>query len=309
MKRVLVVLDPTAEEQPALQRAAWLARHLPAELELFVCEYDQYLAGERFFDSAALEKARMSLIDNRLRALRERAAELERQGLKVRVDARWDHPLHDGIVRKVSESPPDLVLKDTHYHAVLRRSIFSNTDWNLIRTCPSPLWLVKPRPVGATPHVLAAVDPLHEHDKPAELDHRILAAAKEIAEAVRGELHVFHAYDIAPALAVSTDAMTMPIAMPVRELADALKRRHGDAVFALTDGHGIDRRRVHLLEGATRQLLVELSEQLPADLVVIGAVSRSGLKRLFLGSTAEQVLDHLPCDVLIIKPAAPPAEQ
>src|SRR5690606_33898768 len=40
MKRVLVVLDPTAEEQPALQRAAWLARHLPAELELFVCEYD-----------------------------------------------------------------------------------------------------------------------------------------------------------------------------------------------------------------------------------------------------------------------------
>jgi universal stress protein E len=34
----------------------------------------------------------------------------------------------------------------------------------------------------------------------------------------------------------------------------------------------------------------------------MGAVSRSGLKRLFLGNTAEEVLDKLSCDVLIVKP-------
>jgi universal stress protein E len=31
-------------------------------------------------------------------------------------------------------------------------------------------------------------------------------------------------------------------------------------------------------------------------------VSRRGLDRVFLGSTAERVLDRLPCDLLIIKP-------
>jgi len=36
--------------------------------------------------------------------------------------------------------------------------------------------------------------------------------------------------------------------------------------------------------------------------VVMGALSRSGLKRLFIGNTAEAVLDALPCDVLIVKP-------
>ena len=34
----------------------------------------------------------------------------------------------------------------------------------------------------------------------------------------------------------------------------------------------------------------------------MGAVSRRGLQRTFIGSTAEKVLDHLPCDLLIVKP-------
>jgi universal stress protein E len=35
----------------------------------------------------------------------------------------------------------------------------------------------------------------------------------------------------------------------------------------------------------------------------MGAVSRRGLRRLFLGNTAEEVLDKLPCDLLIVKAA------
>ena len=34
----------------------------------------------------------------------------------------------------------------------------------------------------------------------------------------------------------------------------------------------------------------------------MGVVARSGLKRLLIGNTAERVLDHLPCDLLVIKP-------
>ena len=34
----------------------------------------------------------------------------------------------------------------------------------------------------------------------------------------------------------------------------------------------------------------------------IGVMSRSGLKRFFVGNTAETVLDALPCDVLVLKP-------
>jgi universal stress protein E len=35
----------------------------------------------------------------------------------------------------------------------------------------------------------------------------------------------------------------------------------------------------------------------------MGAISRSGLKGLFLGNTAEDILDRLHCDLVIVKPA------
>jgi universal stress protein E len=37
-------------------------------------------------------------------------------------------------------------------------------------------------------------------------------------------------------------------------------------------------------------------------MVVMGALARSGLKRLLIGNTAERLLDHLPCDLLVVKP-------
>jgi universal stress protein E len=38
-----------------------------------------------------------------------------------------------------------------------------------------------------------------------------------------------------------------------------------------------------------------------ADLVVMGAVARWSMQRTVIGSTAERVLDHLPCDILIVR--------
>jgi universal stress protein E len=294
VKRILVVIDPTASSQPAFERGLLLAKRLSAALELTICAYHGGFADQDPSSRAALETALATVLDEQRRALRALAARAVAEGLSVDIDARWDYPpLHDAIIRKALNCGADLVLKDTHYHSVLKRSVFSNTDWNLIRSCPTDLWLVKPRPPGVPFRVLAAVDPLHEHDKPAELDHRVLSTATDLCAGLSGDLHVFHAFDIAP--------MTVPV-IPSQALTDSLERRHAEAVHALTDAHGIDRNKVHLERGETRSLLVALTDSLRADVVVMGAVSRSGLKRLFLGSTAEAVLDKLNCDVLVVKP-------
>jgi universal stress protein E len=34
----------------------------------------------------------------------------------------------------------------------------------------------------------------------------------------------------------------------------------------------------------------------------MGSISRSRLKRLFIGATAERTLEKLPCDLLVVKP-------
>jgi universal stress protein E len=307
-KSILVVIDPTAEAQPALERGAWLARKLHASVELFICDYDQYLSGERFFDGRSLEKARKQVIAKDAAKLHKLAQQLG-DDVPVSVDARWDHPLHEGIVRKVLACKPDFVVKDTHYHSALKRSIFSNTDWNLARECPAPLWLVKPRPIRTPATLLAAVDPVHEHDKPAELDHRILDAARELAAAIGGaRLHVLHAFDPAPAYAISSDSMAFPISAPMTDIMDALKKTHEGAMRDLMQSYPeIPKNDVHIEEGNVRERLDALVDEIGADLVIMGAVARGALERLLLGSTAEQVLDRVACDILIVKPSGFPS--
>ena len=59
---------------------------------------------------------------------------------------------------------------------------------------------------------------------------------------------------------------------------------------------------MHQLPGRAHELLPSFAQSHGASLIVMGALSRSGLKRRFIGNTAARVLDHLPCDVLVIPP-------
>ncbi len=302
-KSILVVIDPTADRQPALERATWLAEKLGASLELLICDYDQLLSGGRFFSSDALHGAQRERLDLHERRLETLAAPLREEGITVNVDARWEHPLDHGVLRKAAELQPIIVVKDTHYHSAVRRALFSNADWNLIRSCSAPLLLVKPRRLAATPKILAAVDPLHAHAKPAELDHAILALAVELATALHGDLEVFHAFDPAPVIAGATGSIASPIALPIRELTAELEQRHRQALEKLLGDYPVRESAIHLHEGIAAETLLALSGHLPADIVIMGAISRSGLKKIFIGNTAERVLDRLPCDLLVVKPA------
>lgn len=301
-KRILVVVDPTASDQPAVDRAAWLARQTPSRIELFICDSSTATGDRQGSSVALLAESRKRVLAGHVRRLQAIAAPLLASGLTVDVDARWDSPLYAGIVRKVVDSSADLVLKDTHYVAPLRRSLFSNTDWGLIRECPAMLWLVKPRAFAAKPCVVAAIDPFHEHDKPAKLDAKILAKAEELATASNGELHLFHGVDMAALVAASGDGLSVPAPMPVFDLMEIVRKEHEDAVMQFAREHHIPSSRVHVEQGLVCQLLTAFAEHLRADIVVMGAISRSGLKRLFIGSTAETVLDRLSCDLLLVKP-------
>ena len=57
-KRILVVVDPTADAQPAVERSALVARTTSARIELFVCAYDPLLAETRSADAASVAKSR-----------------------------------------------------------------------------------------------------------------------------------------------------------------------------------------------------------------------------------------------------------
>jgi universal stress protein E len=195
-------------------------------------------------------------------------------------------------VRRAVESGADLVVKDTHHHSAVARVLLTNTDWNLIRTCPLPLWLVKPQDFAETPVFVAAIDPMHQHDKPAALDDEILHISKALSDVVEGELHAFHSYDPRIAVATATANAYIPVSLPFDEIEQQMHEDHQKRFKEITDFHKIEDGNAHLVAGLTHEELPLIAENLKADVVVMGAVARNRWKPL----------EHLPCDLLIIKP-------
>lgn len=303
LDRILAVIDPTSDAQPGALKAARLARLSGASLELFTCDSDPVLTGEFFLDAHTLQRLRGEFLAERTARLEEIADQLRQTGLDVTTHVHWDNPLHEGILRRIAECEPDLVLKDTHYHSILRRALFSNTDWHLVRACPVPLLLSRTTDWAPRPRLLAALDPGHHGDKPAALDHDIVAAAQLLARYLGGDVEAVHVFFPAALLAATSAMAGIPLAPDLggTGLIDAERERLTRSMHEIAQSHGLDTSAVRVVQGSAAERLPQLAAERHADLLVMGAVSRSRLREFFVGSTAERVLDHLPCDVLVIR--------
>jgi universal stress protein E len=209
----------------------------------------------------------------------------------VTVDVAWDFPLSEAIIRRAAADRPWLVAKDTHHHTVLQRTLLTNTDWELIRESPAPLLLVKPREIALKPVVMAAIDPLHVHDKPAALDDAIYKFAAALSVDAGGVLHIVHA---------SVPPTGVQIPAVAQELVAA---EHANAIAEFVETHPVAPDNVHVLRGLAHDCLQHAAKAYEVDFLVMGAVARRGIKKLLIGSTAARVLDRLPCDLVIVKPA------
>jgi universal stress protein E len=302
IKQILCVIDPTTTAQPAMLRAAWLAGQTGAKLELLVCYHNEYLSGERLADSPSLANAREEVLQHHHDRLEAMAEKLRHSNLVVTTKVIWQHPLYEGVVQHAAATQADIVFKDTHHHSAFARTLLTHTDWNLIRCCDAPLWLVKARDIPKAPIIVAAVDPMHEHDKPAALDDEILDLCNTLATASNATLRAFHSYDPSMTIACAAANAYMPASVPFAELDEHLTAEHQRRFHALIEKHGIDPDSSHLADGLVHQALPMYCKDIDASVVVMGAVSRNHLKRLFIGATAERTLEHLPCDLLVVKP-------
>ena len=285
---VLAVRDLDSLAAATLAKAGALARGLGAELQLLH-------VWSRHPGSPAKVNAALR------QHLQRAAASRELQGIDVSVAAERDYPPYEGIVRHARKARADLVIAELHRHGRVSRALLTHTDWELIRVCPVPLLLVHTDAPWRRPALIASIDPLHERDKPAQLDADILRHGQAVAAALQGSLHAFHA-QLPLAVQVPTSVLApMPDWIPAdmeQKYADSTRR----AFERLCKAAHLPPRRRHLVSGGTVPRLRELVREFDNAIVVMGAVSRSGLGGVYFGNTAEQVFAQLEADVLVVKP-------
>ncbi|MET0657508.1 MAG: universal stress protein, partial [Steroidobacteraceae bacterium] len=173
VRNILVIVDPTRAEQPAISKAARLASRIDARIQLFACETPN--SREARWLTTNLEAGSAPLPLELEQLLAGWSEPLRTDGLEVTVECTTARHLYPAILKRACATGVELIVKDTHHHSLAQRAFLTNTDWHLIRECKVPLLLTKPQPWKDRPVILAALDPDHLHDKPDLLDQDLLA--------------------------------------------------------------------------------------------------------------------------------------
>ncbi len=300
IRRILVaVKDPWARSLPAVEKAAQLARALRARVQLFSALSEPLYVDAAEASGVTLTTLERTAHERAARRLEVIAQRLRGSGIRTESVAQWDYPPHEAVVRAARLFRADLIVAERHPSAHRLTWLLRFTDFELLRLAPVPLLLVKTRGQYDRPAVLAAVDPSHAYSKPLRLDREILDCAAQITSALKGSLHAVYAFNPLP---VPIAESGLPLAGAMAAIATDARARARKALTRVLNGAAIPESRRYVVPRHPIDAIESAAEETGCGIVVIAAISRSGLKRLAIGNTAERVFDDLPCDLLVVKP-------
>lgn len=128
-----------------------------------------------------------------------------------------------------------------------------------------------------------------------------LPYAAAIARATQAKIICVHVVEpIVPAVGYTGLAEPMPIADITDQLEDSAEREL-PRLAQCEECEGLNVEEV-IVHGDAAAEIVRVAEERKVDLIVISSHGRTGLGRMIFGSTAEAVVRHAHCPVLVVKP-------
>lgn len=297
-KKLLVVIDPTTEQQKALKRAVLIAGKTGASITAFLSIYDFSYEMTTMLSVDERETMRQAVVDDRTEWLTELLSEqIDDPSLAVDAKVVWHNRPFESIIYETIEQQYDLIIKGTHEHSGLKSVIFTPTDWHLMRKAPVPVLLVKEHDWPEQGQILAAVNVGSVDTEHASLNQKVTHTALDFARTLNGQVNLVNSYPGTPV----NIAIEIPEFDPA-SFNQSVKNHHIDAMRTFASTHGIDMTHCYVREGLPEDVIPTVAEKLDAELVVIGTVGRHGISAALIGNTAEHVIDMLDCDVLTVKP-------
>lgn len=261
---ILVIIEPSQDSHIALERALITAktREVPPKLHMFICVDS---------DNTDLKARNPNLYRNRawLEDLIKPAAE---SGLEYDYELCWSSEWTSAVLNCSDRIKPDTIFIPD-YESGVRRTMFTNSKWDLLRKSFCPVMIVRPAASSHRKVILAAVNIQAEKEKYQELNEKILSHSKRVAKLYDADVYVVNAYK---------DSMHYPDREKLLKLS------------------GISTEKVHLGEGDPADIISDYADEINADLVIMGTLRRTGAAALMRGNTAERVFMKVKQDVLTI---------
>lgn len=292
-QRLLLILNPAQRHSPALHHAAALAAASGAHLH--VTALIPSLEILSLLEEEPREEARQNYLQDHRHWLEDEADRMRRRGLRITTEVEWAQKMSKQILQHVTQIQPDLLIKQVQHEPLLKRAFFTPLDWQLLRNCPVPMYMV-----GATGHalprkVVAAVDAFSEFAQNSGLNDRIIRQAMGLALQCDAELHLVHAYEVSSVYLGDVGGGGLTLSQLSKALRTSLEKNF----LELANLFGVPAERRHFLLGHPVSALSEFALEHEVDVIVMGRFQHNDLHGL-LGSTTEHILYQVSCSVLAV---------
>jgi nucleotide-binding universal stress UspA family protein len=196
------------------------------------------------------------------------------------------------ILQTAEECLADLIIMGSHGQTGASDALLGSVTDSVIRHAHCPVLIV--RRGESTRRIVAGTD-FSDPALPA------LKAAAEETMRVGGVLTVVHSLDLVwspaayPAMAfggapfnISAEKMNELERIATERLEESLRQLNISGETVVTTG-------------SAGTALIDIATEQKADLVVVGTIGRTGLRRALLGSVAETVARGAPCSVMVVR--------
>ena len=296
IREVLATTDFSEESQSGVRYAVAFAQKLGATVALLhVIELPSRLAGMEAVPLACDDSEWAALAGAQLKKLAERES---KKDFRLTTRLRAGKAFHE-ICAAAAESSADLIVIATHGYTGAQRVLLGSTAECVVRHAPCPVLTVRqPNATGRvrqTPQlklrkILVPIDF-------SNLSKAALPWATFLAKQFRAEIVLLHAVEKFPIDDLLGRELLNHTMVPLMKQSEADLER---IATGLSQSTGVNVAAA-VREGRPYEEICAAAKALAADLIVLTTHGYTGLKHIWLGSTAERVVRHALCPVLVVR--------
>ncbi|MFW2365583.1 MAG: universal stress protein [Desulforhopalus sp.] len=230
-------------------------------------------------------------------------------GIDISVTVLIGDPLQK-IIELTDSLEDSLLIKAPSPDYGLRNKLFGGIDLQLMRSCPCPVEIGRPKTQEGGNRIVIAIDYDGTDKLKYLLNERLLAAALLAVSGRHLELYVLHAWTIyGHSLLASGRGKLSPENLKKLNDGEYAEREEWLQNRVNQFKSNLDEKqakrftpRLEILRGKPIDVIPQRVEELNTDLLCLGTASRSGLKALLVGNSAEEIIQRVNCTVGVLKP-------
>lgn len=299
IRNVLVAVDFSAPSLEAIRFALPLLKQFGAALHLIhVCEPDYPLSSLAAMPLIVPELEVGTRVRRHLKDVaKQHGMELRRENIHVLRGRPFEE-----ICRLARDRAIDVIVVATRGNTGLKHLTLGSTAERVVRYSPCPVLVVrggdrktagrkgKAPPVRAIRKILVPIDF-------SDCSRKGLNYARELARQFKARLILLNS--VAVQYYLTSDEYTRYDYPLLMEEAEKASREHMRDLVKKTDWKGI-KVEPSLQAGHAGQQICARAKDQGVDLIVTSTHGATGFKHILLGSTAEYVVRHAPCPVLVV---------